>query len=418
LNSIVTVIPVWENDQYQLKADSRVGAVTINSLRVQILPRLSASEFCTLLSYAISGKVPPSLLRSSSELTWDIGFENALGMLLCNEVNEIRRIGLSRRYEEHIETIGVLRGKPLWDKCFPLNSEDNEKICCRYHRLTYDNTDNRMLHAGLKRAWMLVSDERTKAGLLQHLKVLSNMATEDSPDISQFEKAEHEYNRLNRHYKVAHELSRMFLFSLRPTSIFNTGPHIIPGVILNMAELFERFVERFMIDFLGSAGFKVKAQPSDYRALMDGVGHHYASVRPDLEVWRYKNLVGVIDAKYKPYWRAKDVLLKPFKKIANEDLYQLFFYQQRLQHRHNLAKPPAALIAAPLPEIDERNETPVIPERYSRVVFQAGGEKAGEVRLILVPVTRFVRLIKERNSLAEAIIKIRDENLSDLLNIL
>ncbi|MEA3360344.1 MAG: hypothetical protein U9R17_13195 [Thermodesulfobacteriota bacterium] len=136
LNSIVTVIPGWGNDHYRLKADSRVGAVNVNGLRVQVRPRLSASEFCTLLSYAISGKVPPSLLRSFSELSWDIGFEDALGMLLCDEVNEIRRIGLSRRYEERIETMEVLRGRPLWDKSFPWRGNDTKKVCCRYHRLT------------------------------------------------------------------------------------------------------------------------------------------------------------------------------------------------------------------------------------------------------------------------------------------
>lgn len=92
---------------------------------------------------------------------------------------------------------------------------------------------------------------------------------------------------------------------------------------------------------LGSGDFEVQAQKGDYRALLDGEGRHYASVRPDLEVWNSEHLVGVIDAKYKPYWRARDEVLKPSRKLANEDLYQLFFYQQRLQRKYNLMKPPA-----------------------------------------------------------------------------
>ena len=49
----------------------------------------------------------------------------------------------------------------------------------------------------------------------------------------------------------------------------------------------------------------------------------------------------------------------------------------------------------PLPEEDEKNGGRCISERYKRILWQAGAEKAGDVRLILIPMTRFLRMAKK-----------------------
>ena len=403
LSPLVSISPDLRGNYLHVSAGSKVGVISALGLRIQVRPRISASEFCALVRYVLSGRTPPTHFRSLSELTWDTGFEDALSRLLCDEVGEILRIGLSRQYEERRDPLEVLRGRVLWEKNFPWRGAKAKELVCRYHQLTYDNLDNRLVFSGLRSARALAVDRSVHASVLQHCKTFTTIASETHPGPADFEKASLGYNRLNEHYRTAHGISRMLVFGLRPKDFFEAGGHVISGVVLDMASLFEGFVQRFMGDVLGPSGFKLILQAPDRGALLDAKGQRYASVRPDLEAWMSDQVVGVIDAKYKPYWKAADESLRPFRKISNEDLYQLFFYQQRLQRRHDLLFPPVAVIAAPLPDEDEMNGGQTISERYKRVVWQAGLERAGDVRLVLIPMTRFLRLMGQRLKPAEAV---------------
>ena len=113
---LVRVTPDWSGQGYHFRAESKVGVIATHGLRVQVRPKLAAGEFCAMLRYALSGRISATRLRASSDYSWAYGFENALGMLLCDEVTEINRVGLSRRYEERIEPLDLLRGRVLWEK--------------------------------------------------------------------------------------------------------------------------------------------------------------------------------------------------------------------------------------------------------------------------------------------------------------
>jgi hypothetical protein len=69
-------------------------------IRVQVRPKISAKEFITLIRYSLSGRISPDYYRSFSDLTWEVGFEDALCTLLYDEANEILKMWLSRKYEE------------------------------------------------------------------------------------------------------------------------------------------------------------------------------------------------------------------------------------------------------------------------------------------------------------------------------
>jgi len=396
---LVTITSDLEGKHFILKAGAGVGVIETQAVRVQVRPSLSVGEFITLIHYTLSGNIPPDHFRSHSDLIWDAGFEDALSMLLCDEIREVLRVGLSRRYEERREPLKVIRGRPLWERNFPWRGGKAREIVCRHHYLTYDNLDNRLLQAGLRSAAAIARSKEVRRTVLKHLHTFRELASEISPDFIQFQKASQNYNRLTEHYRPAHGLSKIFILGLRPESFFEAGPHLATGLVLNMADLFEQFVARLMEDLLKPAGLTIRSQAPDYGALLDAERHRYASVRPDLEVYRSQNICGVIDAKYKSYWAAADNGFHPARKISNADLYQLFFYQQRIQRKHNLLNPPTAVIASPLPEEDERDGTACIGKRFQRVIWQAGSEKAGDVRLLLIPMTRFLRLLKQRKNL-------------------
>lgn len=414
LSPLVTISVGWGKDHLSIKAGPYVGVIQTHGLRVQVRPALSVREMVVLIRYALSGKVPPQHLRSFADVDWGTGFEDVLCLLLCEESREILRIGLSRRYEERREPLNFLRGRPLWEKNFPWLGGKSRELTCRYHRLTYDNLDNRLLLAGLKSAAPLAISEEVKGKLFQYIKTFGELATETTPKPEQFDQAEQRYNRLTEHYRAAHGLCRMLIYSLRPESFYESGKHLVCGIVLDMAWLFEEFIKQLMAETLKPAGFSITSQAPDGNALLDAEGSPYISVRPDLIISHSRKVCGVIDAKYKRYWPTAANGFTPRRKIANEDIYQLYFYQQRLQRKFNLPTPPVAVIAAPLPEDDERGGQAVITERYRRVIWQAEGEKAGDVRLILVPMTKFLRLIIQKESPAAIIEKIGLNYIRDL----
>ena len=244
LSRLVTVSLGWGGDHLTFKAGSNVGVIQTHGLRVQVRPVLSVREMVVLIRYALSGKVPLQQFRSFADVDWGTGFEDVLCMLLCEEAREILRIGLSRRYEERREPLRFLRGRPLWEKNFPWRGGKASELTCRYHRLTYDNTDNRLLLAGLRSASHLANSEEVKGKVFQHIKTFGDLASETTPDPSQFDQATQRYNRLTEHYCAAHGLGKMLIYSLRPESLYDSGKHLVFGVVLDMAMLFEKFIEQ------------------------------------------------------------------------------------------------------------------------------------------------------------------------------
>jgi len=235
------------------------------------------------------------------------------------------------------------------------------------------------------------------------LSSFSELARGISPTSTDFDSAAKRYNRLTEHYAVAHGLCKMFIFGLRPESFFHAGPQKVFGVVLDMVELFEMFMQRLLEDSLGPKGFVIKSQCPDRGALLDAEDKRYSSVRPDFLICRADQVVAVVDAKYKDYWSSAVDGARPQRKMANEDVYQLFFYQQRLQRIYDLPTPPAAVVASPLPAEDERGGKLPISGKFREVKWRVGTDIAGHLHLALIPMTGFLRLLEQKKSIQEAL---------------
>jgi 5-methylcytosine-specific restriction endonuclease McrBC regulatory subunit McrC len=399
---------------FRFTAEANVGVLNAYGLRVQVQPKMSAQEFCTLIRYTFGGKIQAEHLRAHTELSWGTGFEDALANLLCEEVESIIQIGLSRRYEERCEGMEVLRGRVLWERNFPWRGAKAKEIICRHHKLTYDNLDNQIILAGLQHAFLILENMDTKRRTGNLINRLHTITSGVPITYSDFGKAASSYTRLNEHYRVAHGLCRMFLSTLRPDNIFHEGKDEACGIVLDMAEVFERFVERLLIGIMAPQGFKLCSQVRDHGAILDDEGNKYTSIRPDIEVWKGTKAVGVIDAKYKPYWASDPNKLRPERKVSNEDLYQLFFYQQRMRRKYSFPNLPPAVIAAPLPEEDERNGRTSITQRYKRIRWQTEIERDGDIRLVLIPITRFLRLVRQFGDISRAVKNLGIEDITKI----
>lgn len=413
---LVSVTRDISGQNLSFKAGSKVGMITAMGVRAQVRPKVSVAEFSTLIRYAMNGQISSEGMRSYADLAWDIGFENVLCALLCEELRTIIRNGISRRYREHSDSLEVIRGRVLWEKNFPWLGGKFKEIFCRYHQLTYNNIDNQIVLSGLKKAFFLAGVPEVKRQVGEFLNIFNSLALEQPIMLGDFQKAKKGYDRLNEHYRVAHSLTKMLLYNLRPEDVFKEGQEEVFAVVLDMAEIFERFVERFISDLLMPRGLSLFAQHKDSGALKDGDGYPYARIQPDIEVWLGNKAIGIIDAKYKDYWKTAEDGFNPDRKISNEDLYQLFFYQQRMQRKYGLPSLPLALIAAPLPAEDEREEKPIVHVRFRRIRFHVGGESEGDVRLALIPITHFLRLLNRGIAPREAVLLLEQDLDPDLMN--
>lgn len=394
LRPIAKIEPDWKPGHVRVSAGQVIGSVQVGGLRVEVRPRLAAREAVTMIRYALGGKVD-STLHATFPTGASVGLDELICHVLADEADRIRQAGLSRKYEKQHERLSVLRGRPDFVSSFPWDGERAGSLVCSFHLLTCDNLDNQLLRAALEQSCLLDISQRTRSRLLAHRRVWTSAAASIWPTHEHFSGARSRYTRLSEHYRLVHNLAELITFRRRPKDLFEVGDAAMGGLTLSMPMLFEKFVERLMNDLFSRTGISVAAQRPDQGALLDDVGSVYRRVRPDLVLSQGGKPVMVIDAKYKEYWPAEDGGA-PSRRVSNADIYQLFFYAQRLQLRHSLPKPPAACIISPLPAEDERDGLTEIAGRYRRIVWRAGHELAGDVRLLNLPLTSILRSMVER----------------------
>ncbi len=393
LGAFVKLRRSLKGDEAEFFAGMKVGSVQIGKLRVDVMPRLGSPELATLIRYALGGSV--DALERSQIGHERVGLDELLCLIFAEELARIRQIGLSRRYVDRRQWVSALRGRPDFLGSFPWHDNGMSSIVCRFHELTCDNLDNQLVLAGLERACLMGVTADTRRKLLDHRQAWASLA---SPMVaagrSEFAKARAKYTRLSDHYRLAHNLAEIIVQGRSSAAVYEAGEHPTKGFFVDMPDLFERFVERLVRNAVKGKGLRIESQQSDHGALFDAEGKLYHSVRPDLILYDQDTPVAVVDAKYKNYWEADPVNGVPRQRISNEDLYQMFFYAQRIQIRHQLTTAPAAVIVSPMPAEDEGCGGPVIGKRYRRVVWRAGaGDEVG-VSLALLPMTQILRALR------------------------
>ena len=385
LDGFVRLRPSWEGGKVRAEAGRVVGSQSVGGLRVTVQPRLAAAEMAALIRYAWGRDLARS--RTQTRVARE-GLDELVGRLLADEAQGILQRGLARRYERRTEALTVVRGRPAFEANFPWRPEGMTSLVCTHHLLTADNLHNRLVRAALERAVFLDVSVPTRRSLSAHRAAWRGVAGAMSPTGADFQRARERTDRLTEPYALALRLSELILRGERPAGLFEAGESSA-GFRLDMAALFEAFAERSLREWAEPQGLTVRAQGPDRGAFLDGSGKPYRRVIPDLVVYRGGVPVAVVDAKYKRYWPATDGG-QPERKVSTADLYQLFFYAQRLQVKHGLTEPPAAFIASPLPSVDDREAHPVA-DRYRQVSWRAGGHEAGSVALLWIPMTHLVR---------------------------
>ncbi len=328
-------------DSVAIRTQGAVGLVRFDRFELQIEPKLPGGnlglfrmiEFATGIAGVVRLAGSPRMRMAGNNLL-DLVIE-----LLAWLTEELIGAGLRGDYVTHEDDLPVLRGRFLPDRQVLERLGRYDRLVCRYDEHEYDVPDNQLLALALGRGARSAASHPVRRRARSVAGVLGEVCNPASFDLTDG-RATMAYDRMNYHYKDAHELAWLLLEGLGPADELTSGSTRARSFLIDMNKLFERFVERALETILDDALFRIRAQRSE-SIFWDATEHRrYARVRPDLLVER-RDRAQVrlpVDAKYKRYGGSET------RKIVVADLSQAFMYAYAYRDPGSTTPPRAALV--------------------------------------------------------------------------
>lgn len=367
---------------WQLNPRSRyVGSIKVGNQLFYVLPRFPAATFLgmILIAEGLDAAVDKEVLASAeSKLRTAVVFQ-VLSALLIVEAERIAAGHIAQGYMVRRERLSTIRGRPVFAPQRPRPPDG--RILCDYWSKSTDVALNRAVVAGLAAATRWLPSGAWSRRCRTQRFVWASVVQQAPATVAVFYQARRSLNRLTAHYASAIGLSEILLFGWDPDAIQEPGRRALPAPMFDLAALFESLVER-LVSLLGRRhDLQVRPQVTHRTAIRDVTGATYRRIRPDLLIMKGATPVGVLDSKYKPRYLSRGPGLASSAKVSREDLFQLFFYGERLRRRSAQERALPAFIAAPLLP----GETP--PEIARRcITWSAQAQAADEIQLSVVAV--------------------------------
>lgn len=297
-----------ESSAYLLTPGSRIGAVTLDDLAIEIVPKLSIQRVLFLVSYSLGlakwGDRP-------FEMTMPDSLVEAIVPIFARHLQQALRRGVLQGYRTEEDALIGVRGRIRFDDQVRRRFGILLPVEVRFDEFTEDILENRLLKAALAALGNLrLRSESSRQSLRRfnhvlELVSLQTFAPQNIPPIN--------YTRLNEHYRGAVEWARLILrFAAAEV---RHGKALGTTVLFDMNDVFEDFVRVALREELG---LTVREFPSgsDCPSLFLDRAHRIA-LEPDLSWWSGKTCRFVGDVKYKAVNAAG---------VKHPDLYQLLAY--------------------------------------------------------------------------------------------
>lgn len=255
-------------------------------------------------------KYDPELIIKMKEGT---NFFDILGRLFSNELEEIFKLGLYKKYVRKEENIAFLKGHLMINAQIHNEVKKEPKFFCAYDDLTYNHLENQII---LKATTLLISlvrfNEKIRKELIQYATLLKgeidlvNVIPEDCDRI--------QFSHLNSHYETIIQFSKVILQQQFIQSIYK-GLARGFNFVVNMNKVYEDFITQLVEEIIKEEvkfqNYLIEKQ-SRFNSL---VKEKQIITRPDI-ILRQKNTNRfpiIIDAKYK-------------RQENNADFYQIIAY--------------------------------------------------------------------------------------------
>ena len=270
-----------------------------------------------------------------------------LAALMARSARGILERHVVQKYVVNESRVRSLRGSVRWDRDFARPPALG--VACRYYEKRTDNLLNRLIVAGLDRGLSYSSTSGFAPTEVQTQNFIwRELAELTAPDFHQFETALSSLDRLSDHYKQALLLSRLLVQGWGPGGLYSGEGAQLQAMWFDLPAVFERVLERALVESYPVASGKLRFQQTHRTVLMNGQGESYRNIQPDIILYSGDAPALIIDAKFKPqYVQARNLAGTPESLVLSADIYQLYFYSQRLSLKHGLKESVPACIVAP-----------------------------------------------------------------------
>ncbi|GFM35970.1 mcrBC 5-methylcytosine restriction system component [Desulfovibrio psychrotolerans] len=223
------------------------------------------------------------------------------------EAQELTRRGLRKDYVSTEMNLTTLRGRIHFPRHVRKNPTTSHRHYCRYDEYCADCIENRLLTTAVQKAYRISKDSQNKKLASQLLPLMDDISTIPFPEKRHFDQC-----RNDRHMRYYADALRTARYILLSPPIPKTGGEATTAILFNMANLFEKTVERCLSEDSAVSNLAPQKSLPWFKKL--------GRPRPDY-VFHDGGTPIVADAKWK---------LPQEGKPNNADQYQLFSYMQVL----------------------------------------------------------------------------------------
>ncbi len=349
---------------------AHVGTVTFTDFRIVVLPKIGLRNLMRMVGFAFE---LDDLRLSESSSRYALGADglvDLLGLSLLHAVERLVRGGLLPRYETRLDDLPSPRGRI--DILHAATHPRRGRLRCEFDELTDDHLLNQALAAGRRLAARVVDNRDLGMDLARAADRFFADHQRVRLDADVLARAHAQLSRRSSHYQTAMQLISLLFDGSRLEDHAAEGRTSLASFLLNMNDVFERFLERHLrrvappgLTVLGQDrrddAFQYAANPS---------GWHRPTIRPDLVFRQRGSVLAIGDAKYKN---------RHDNPPSSAELYQLTTYGLA----YPLPAPRTVLLFHPLAE----RET----DRPASLTFAPGAvSEPVEIRLVGVPVDRIL----------------------------
>ncbi|WP_185859319.1 5-methylcytosine restriction system specificity protein McrC [Vreelandella populi] len=348
--NLILVTPI-DQHTISIKANRShwVGRITVKDLTIVVPPPFNNRDFLLFLLY--SDGFDLSKMKGVGDVgdffedrNSDLAFYLALSYL-SNVKNSIGH-NISKAYEKISERKLILHGRPVFKSGF--GNHPSTGITCEINRLSSDNEINQIVLFGLKIAFVILSKSSFRSSCSELIFLFRSICQERSFHLFSIENALITLPRNHEHYRSSLILLKYLIEGSQPDFFYGRSAKL-PNFEIYLPSVFEKFVFRLIKGALEHSWLSVKAQEANSKAIIDEEGRSYRRTIPDIVIGKQGIPIAVLDCKFKPRYFATppNSIVPRGNRVSNSDIYQIFFYQQRLMVNHKLDKAPKAAIVAP-----------------------------------------------------------------------
>lgn len=282
-----------------IRSRQHVGVVQLGDLRVRIQPKVATRTLWALVQYGLGLDGTLRLPHTAFEAAPSV--VDLVARMLLLQAQALRGGGMASGYVERREWRASPRGRPDLATLVRHMPLTRAALPCRHHPFTTDIVANQVVAAALDLARRRVGDRSLRSQLHRELQPWQHSCTPRRLDHRLLQQAHGQRTRLVAHYAPAHRLAALLLEGMGPSHDLASGGEVLPGMLWNMATLFERAVARLLTEHL-PAPLRVDTQHGLgelYTVVSGHTGRRAPNPRPDLVAYRGSQVVAVLDTKYR-----------------------------------------------------------------------------------------------------------------------